>query len=77
MPEEKKRDKVEGFINELAATVNVCAMYGEKHKLTVGAIDKLHESLNAILSETEETTIGVIGMRSPSRKNLFMRPAQG
>ncbi|NQT33213.1 MAG: HD domain-containing protein [Candidatus Omnitrophica bacterium] len=61
MPEEKKRDKVEGFINELAATVNVCAMYGEKHKLTVGAIDKLHESLNAILSETEETTIGVIG----------------
>ncbi len=67
------RDKIEELTKLLVSATQTRGMYGEKHNLTQGAVDRVYSSLSEILWKEEDITIGVIGNEVAFKKEPFYK----
>lgn len=65
------RTKVEELIVGLSRAVQMNLMYGEEHRLTKEAIDRVYALLEEILAVKDEMTIGIIGDEIAFEKEPF------
>lgn len=55
------KDQVEDFIRYLARATQISRNYGKKHRMTLGALNDLYETLDTILFDRDNIVVGVIG----------------
>lgn len=67
------RDKVEALVKELVSATQGASLYGLRHNLTQGAIEKLYARLNDALTGRDEITIGIIGDEVAFEKEPFYK----
>ncbi len=65
------RNKVEELIVNLSRAVQMSLMYGDEHRLTEEAIDRVYALLEEILAVKDEMTMGVIGDEIAFEKEPF------
>lgn len=67
------RDKVERMIMSMARAVHVTGMYSNNHPLTQKTVFEFYETLDQVLRENPEITIGVIGEELAYEKKPFYK----
>jgi HD-GYP domain-containing protein (c-di-GMP phosphodiesterase class II) len=65
------RNKVEELIVSLSRAVQMSLMYGDEHRLTEEAIDRVYALLEEILAVKDEMTMGIIGDEIAFEKEPF------